>query len=540
MCRVLIADDEPKVLLLIKNLIEWDELGLELVATANDGLSALSAIADVGPDIVITDIRMPGCDGIELIGRAKELNPAIDFIIISGYRHFDYAQKAIRFGVEDYLLKPLKAAEINQTLRKMMAKHQGRELAREREAQYTERLEKDARRLHTEFVAKALGFRGNDEALDRNLEAINSDFSVALRPAEFQSFVVKADVGSGSFGPSVRKLLDEKISVSVRDAVRAHSHACLLYPSERGVFGLLNFDESQKKALRKCMVAVIDDLQSQSEIFDRIKVSIGLGRQSDDLREMRVSAQEAESAMLNRWVLGTGRVLERPTADNCDIVVAKAFSSETRKRLLQSIEILDVPGVVAAIDEIARGASAIEGVTGKAIMAVFEECAQLLGFGLKARNAVDSHVDALQVATMEKLGMCNTQREVFLLLRTFVSDVIAYVAESKRNEGARPVRDAQRLIQASFAEPLGLESISERIGLSPTYFSAVFKKETGFTFLEYLTDVRVREAKRLLADPRKTIADVAIEVGYSDVKHFSRVFARSTGIQPSKYRKLYY
>ena len=108
MCRVIIADDEPKVLLLIKNLIQWEELGLELVATANDGISALEMIEELHPDIVITDIRMPGYDGIELIEKAKALDPRIDFIIISGYRHFNYAQKAIRFGVEDYLLKPLK------------------------------------------------------------------------------------------------------------------------------------------------------------------------------------------------------------------------------------------------------------------------------------------------------------------------------------------------------------------------------------------------------------------------------------------------
>jgi two-component system response regulator YesN len=78
------------------------------------------------------------------------------------------------------------------------------------------------------------------------------------------------------------------------------------------------------------------------------------------------------------------------------------------------------------------------------------------------------------------------------------------------------------------------------VGFNPTYFSVVFKKETGMNFLEYLTDVRIREAKRLLSDPRKTIADVALEVGYNDVKHFSRVFTRSTGLHPSKYRKLYY
>lgn len=292
--------------------------------------------------------------------------------------------------------------------------------------------------------------------------------------------------------------------------------------------------------IRKCLVAIIDDLQSQSEIFDRIKVSIGLGRQAGDLREMRLSAQEAESAMLNRWVVGTGRVIERPVADDCDLVVATVLSAEMRNRLLQGIEILDAPAVVAAIDEISRATATIDGLTGKAIKAVFEECDHILGFGLKARNAVDSHVETLRAATTEKLGMCYSQREVFLLLRSFASDVIAHVAARKQSEGAKPVREAQKLILASFAKPLGLEGISEQVGLSPTYFAAVFKKETGLTFLEYLTDVRVREAKRLLSDPRKTIADVANDVGYSDVKHFSRVFARSTGIHPSKYRQLYY
>ena len=132
MCRVIIADDEPKVLLLIRNLIQWEELGLELVATANDGISALDLIEELHPDIVITDIRMPGYDGIELIERAKALDSRIDFIIISGYRHFNYAQKAIRFGVEDYLLKPLKALEINQTLRKMTEKYKERDKAKQR------------------------------------------------------------------------------------------------------------------------------------------------------------------------------------------------------------------------------------------------------------------------------------------------------------------------------------------------------------------------------------------------------------------------
>ena len=542
MCKVLIADDEPKVLLLIKNLIDWETLGLDLVATANDGVAALAAIAELRPDIVITDIRMPGYDGIELIGRAKELNPAIDFIIISGYRHFDYAQKAIRFGVEDYLLKPLKAVEINQTLRKMIEKYRDRDMAREREARYSERAERDTQMLHERFLAAVLGFGDDDgqSAFSLSLEQVNQKYALDLRPLEFQVFVVKADVGADSLGADVRKLLVEKTVGVIRDAVKGHCQAFLLYLCEHGVYGLLNFDEPQKKILRKALLAVIDDLQSQGEIFDRIKVSVGLGRQSRDICEMRLSAQEAQLAVLNRLVQWTGRVLERPSADNSDLVVALTISTDVRKRLLQGVEILDPSALTSVIDDLTTAASRYEGMTGKAVLAIFNECAQILRFGLRAHNAVDVQIERMQAEAFEKLAMCHSQREVFLLLRSYAASLVEHMLALRKSESAKPVREAQKFIQANFASPIGLESVSEHVGFNPTYFSLVFKKETGRNFLEYLTDVRVREAKRLLSDPRKTIADVALEVGYSDVKHFSRVFTRSTGLHPSKYRKLYY
>lgn len=542
MCRVLIADDEPKVLLLIRSLIEWERLGLELVATASDGVAALAQIEALRPDIVITDIRMPGYDGIELIGRAKQLNPAIDFIIISGYRHFDYAQKAIRYGVEDYLLKPLKAIEINQTLGKMIENYRARDLARQRDERFTVRFEKDARLLQEHFMASlrhpALSEGG--ERASGSLAQINREFELDLQDGFFQAFVVKADVDIDALGLNARKLLLEKTEGAIRDALRAHSHACLLCPGERGVFGLLNFAEAEKKALRKALLAVIDELQSKHEIFDRIKVSVGLGRQSADIREMHLSCQDAELAVLNRLVQGTGRVIDRPVADNSEALVARIITTAVRKQLLQAIEILDAVVLAGVIDGISAAAAACDDITGKAVLALFEECSQILRFGLKAQSASDAWIESQQPVVFEKLGMCSAQREVFLLLGHYAASLIEHVVSLKKSENAKPVRDAQKFIHANFAKAIGLETVSQQVGFNPTYFSALFKKETGMNFLEYLTDVRIREAKRLLSDPRKTIVDVAADVGYNDVKHFSRVFARSTGIHPSQYRKLYY
>jgi two-component system response regulator YesN len=539
MCRVIIADDEPKVLLLIRNLIQWEELGLELVATANDGISALDLIEELHPDIVITDIRMPGYDGIELIEKAKALDPRIDFIIISGYRHFNYAQKAIRFGVEDYLLKPLKALEINQTLRKMTEKYKERDKAKQREEQYSARIEDDAKKRQEQFIASLLAEK-SDGAAPATVDSVNEEFGLDFKVDAFQAFIVKTDVYYASLNPNVRKLLMEKSMGVIKDALQGKCHAFLLHPTEHGIYGLVNFSEAQKKTLRKAMVAIIDALQSQSELFDRIKVTIGLGHQAEVIDEMAASVKEAEYAVANRLIHGAGRIIDRTGGQESAELVRQMISAPVRSSLLKGVEILDDREIRTVFDALAEQVAGNEAMTGKAIAALCEECVQILRFGLKSQNSVDEWVDEKQADFFEKFGMCNTQKDVFQLLGSYASSLITHVAARRKSENSKPIREAQKYIQENFGSAINLESISQKAGFNATYFSLLFKKETGMNFLEYLTDVRIKEAKLMLADPRKSIADVAEAVGYSDVKHFSKLFTRSTGIHPSKFRKLYY
>ena len=539
MCRVIIADDEPKVLLLIKNLIQWEDLGLELIATANDGVSALELVEELHPDIVITDIRMPGYDGIELIERAKQIDPRIDFIIISGYRHFDYAQKAIRFGVEDYLLKPLKAVEINQTLRKMTEKYKERDRAKQREEKYSARIEDDVKERQGQFLLDLLAEK-NDNPRRLTLDQINHDYGLTFQADAFQAFIVKTDVYYASLNPNVRKLLMEKSLGAIKDALLNKCHVVLLHPTDKGIYGIVNFSEAQKKALRKSMVLVIDGLQSQSELFDRIKVTIGLGRQSDAVHEMAASVKEAECAVANRLVYGAGRIIDRAGGQETAGIVKQIIPAPVRSKILKGVEILDEAEIRTVIDGIAAQVVGTEEMTGKAIIAACEECIQILRFGLKSQNSVDDWVDEKQADFFEKLGMCNTQKDLFQLLNTYASNLITHVASLRKSENSKPIRETQKYIQDNFSRPISLESVSQKAGFNATYFSLLFKKETGMNFLEYLTEVRIKEAKLLLSDPRKTIAEVAEGVGYSDVKHFSKVFTRSTGLHPSKFRKLYY
>ena len=127
MWKVLIADDEKLICRLVQALVDWPSLGMTVAATAENGLDALKLIEECNPDILITDIRMPGCNGLELIRQAKEICPELEIIIISGYAHFEYAQSAISYGVGNYILKPINQQELNETLEKIRKRLQEKE-----------------------------------------------------------------------------------------------------------------------------------------------------------------------------------------------------------------------------------------------------------------------------------------------------------------------------------------------------------------------------------------------------------------------------
>ena len=138
MLKVLIADDEKNICLMIQKLIVWEEYGMEVIDLAHNGVDAMTIIEEKHPDIVISDIRMPGYDGLKLVQKARDLGLETDFVIISGYKYFEYAHRALNLGVEHYLLKPIDKKELQETLHKIIKKRDKSLKKAEEEAQLKE------------------------------------------------------------------------------------------------------------------------------------------------------------------------------------------------------------------------------------------------------------------------------------------------------------------------------------------------------------------------------------------------------------------
>lgn len=163
MWKAIIADDEKLICRLIETLIDWESLDMEIVGKAENGLEALRMVEELHPHLLITDIRMPGCDGLELIRQARELSPNIEIVIISGYAHFEYAKTAIAYGVGSYILKPVNQAELNKTLQKIALRLEERG-KRERTEEDRESGQSAPQRRREELLRDLLEGKGTQRA----------------------------------------------------------------------------------------------------------------------------------------------------------------------------------------------------------------------------------------------------------------------------------------------------------------------------------------------------------------------------------------
>lgn len=191
MWKVIIADDEKLICRLIEALVDWEKLNMRIAGKAENGLEALQMVRELRPHLLITDIRMPGCDGLDLIRQARELSPDIEIVIISGCAHFEYAQTAIAYGVGNYILKPVSQAELNKTLQKILlrleekseggASRGGGQTGPQRLREYLIRDLLDGRREFTE-------------------EELAQNYQFHVQGRCVQAFLLKLDLDGGELG----------------------------------------------------------------------------------------------------------------------------------------------------------------------------------------------------------------------------------------------------------------------------------------------------------------------------------------------------
>lgn len=528
MIKVIIADDEARVCNLIRMLIDWEALGMELVGMAANGLEALELLEKRQPDILITDIRMPGCHGLELIERAKAVKPQLEVVIISGYAHFEYAQSAIRFGVGDYLLKPINQRELMDTLKKLgdrclAGKRLGVEVEqlRRSSAQDTRQLQN---RLMQDLVSG--GLEGATQ------ETIWEKYRVQLKEGCLQLALLAIDYDSERTAATSVRIVEEK-AAKVFTAELSTACSTLLIHVADGLGGiLLGFEPGQAEAVRKLLRGCLNQLAAQGEMLGGFSFSMAVSGVIGRTDRLHESYAACRVILMERLTQGTGKLLE-------SVPAAAAWKSEEmlrpyRQAAAELPERTTQEAMERAVDALyesvrqhrhARGADAYDLVSRAGQM-------------LLQKPEIEDGEGKLE-RFISRIAHAGSAERLFAILREVSSQEAARLIEQQHSAETRPIRLAREYIQQHYSEMITLERVCEEVGFSVSYFSALFKKETGESFVRYLTRVRMEQAKELLSQTNLPVSQICMRVGYNDLKHFNQVFKKETDLSPGQYRKLY-
>lgn len=536
MIKVVIADDEENVCQLIRGLIDWNSLNMEIVGTAHNGVEALEMIQSLGPDLMITDIRMPGYDGLEMIRRAKEIKQNLDFIIISGYRHFEYAQNAIKYGVGDYLLKPIKKEDFMISLNKMHERYLQRTEQMSKEDQMKKQLKSDADKLRSNLFTELLLEKGADTA-KLTLDAVNGIYHYAFQPGVFQVCAVKIDCGFDDQYNNAIPILGEKVTQIFETLLREHCFDMGVYRQDSTVYCVLNFDAEQKKTLRRQLKAVLDELMMQKAAFEQFEFTLGAGTLCAGIGGLKSTFQSAGFAIGQRLVLGTGRLIEDNAAPSSGGVMGSLLA-ELNKTMGAALEVLDREAVLGCVLRL-KERPELERLCGQELLSLAEKTCEMYLTHLRNNHISVSGGEEFYETFCVHADRCRSKEELFRFLSLAVGNSLDRVIEDKKQADTKPIRLAKQYIQKNYSKPISLEEVSGIAGFNPSYFSTLFKKESGNSFVDYLSEIRMNRAKELLRESSLSIASICEQVGYSDLKYFAKNFKKCTGVKPNEYRKLY-
>jgi two-component system response regulator YesN len=534
MFKVFLVEDEIVVREGIRNNIHWEHYGFFYAGDAPDGELALPLIRQIHPDLLITDIKMPFMDGLALIELIRTELPKTKTVIISGYDDFSYAQQAIRMGVEQYLLKPImkdKMVEILIELHKKMEVEQQQQeyLARfQREAQEYEMFSR--RRFFEQIVVGGLSV----SEISETAKALGLDVN-----APFYNIVLFSLNNAGYNGSTPERYTDALAVVqdNVGQYIAGHSEFILFILNVTTYAVLvkgMQIDIEQRSMQCTRNIQSCCDMAGQD-----VDWYIASGSPVSRLSAIPACFAEATRILSYRYLCPEEHILTETSIHSFrkkggakeDACTTEIDQEGIRKFLSNGAE----EEIDRFIDHLFQS-SDVEAVS----LPLF--CRYLTLTVYFATNeylkSIGCPADSIWSTELRPSDSASTPEKA----RKFVRQIMEQAFTLRNNESKKQQRNlltqAIEFINQHYPdESISLDRVARKVNISPNYFSAMFSQEVGQTFVEYITNKRIDEAKRMLRQTDKRSCEIAFAVGYKDPHYFSFVFKKVSGCTPSEYRR---
>lgn len=526
MFKLLIADDEDFVLDGLVRNICWSELGIDSIEVAEDGMEALEKAVKFKPDIILSDIKMLPIDGIELVSKVKNILPNCKIIFMSAYSEKEFLKSAINFKAVSYVEKPIDLEEIKDAITSavMMCMEDEKKKIAERPLQSSITLELINPGFSRERILKYLKTSGMETIIEGDSCVIN----------------IKYRVKKDDDNRTIVELKDEVYRV-VYEALSMQELACLSAYVDNKCIIMIIYSKHYGKPLEARVIKQACQ-EALREISKRMDIFIGIGIIVNSMDNVWKSFKSSEALFRELFFNGynhiavSGGFKEDPGEPEGQSEPKDLFESnlDAFSRYLENGE---REKSVQFIKELTRKAKLCQNnsVNHAKNLYLFL-LVQLLNIAVKYQ--VELFTARSREFFWQKLLECDTLQDV----EEYVVKTLDSFFEEMEDRAAKGklVSNVIRIISNSYSDPaLSVKAISNKVFLNHTYLCVAFKKVTGKTINQYITEFRVQKAKELLKNNAIKLSDIAKSVGYTDQNYFTKVFKKVANMKPSEYRERY-
>lgn len=530
MPKILIVDDEAIFRKGLRAMISaWDNQW-DIVGDAVDGYHALELLTELQPDVILTDIRMPRMDGIQLQKIIRERFPHLICIVASGYEDFSYIQQSMRHGAKDYLMKPVEREELGLILNRIKEhlKTSSTKVEINSQPQEDSHLRKQA---SDHFVAGLM----RKSLHEQDLEVL-AKLGIQFTDPYYTCLVIKLDkdsVDRERYQQTDPSLFQLYIQQFVQEIIDHRTVGFSFIFSDTEVVALVNLRDEEGAHSR--LLEVAESIRRQIKSLSNLTVTIGVGSPVDEFSAVPKTFKEAEIALLYRLVVGGDLVLdyETMTKDN-------QFQSEMKKWSWEVLEQTINEGRTSKIDKQVELVITELCKLAKTPEMVHQQICKLLIHYYEMTEELElthTWLGQKDIRTiLIKICSISSSEELIEECTLLLGGLTASIAAGNKTTVQDPITQALLFMERHYDESITLKDMADKVYLNAAYFSTLFKQKTGKAFIERLTEIRVEQAKKRLASTEDKITTISDMTGFSNIRHFNRVFKNETGFTPKDYR----
>ncbi len=526
--KVIIADDEKWVRAAIIKTIPFDRLGLTLMCEASNGIEALEACRAYKPDILVTDIKMPGITGLELIRELHDRMPEIKIIIISGYGEFEYAKEAMNYGITHYILKPVDEHEISQVLLKVKESILNERKQNEENNLIKMQYEKTKSLLLDKFLNQLVAPNCFTLEFIRN-ELKN--FALSFDQPYFTVIIFLPGRAVSESGSSIRKC---KIFIkrTMKRCLKAVTFTNTAKDYE--IISVVNHGQSIDSSFMPEAFSLCISLYNK---YFGGGLSVGVSTSAHRITRLPdLYRQSCEALQLKFWD-DTEKVFYYEQGGLCDTLNAH-IEEEILNDIALNIKTSECKPAISYADSIYNRLKALRPVRPELVKEFFWTFVQSITNRLSIQlSFIEYELLLTGIHPYERIKSAVSLSELISSVKEMLGHICAHYTQKNSTADENVIETAKKFIEDNFDKNLSLEQASRYVHLNPTYFSELFKKSTGMSFVDYKNLLRIENAKKLLTTTCLNIDKISGSLGYTDPKYFSKLFKKMTGKTPQDYKK---